>query len=291
MPVFASLYKAKTHEVPSDSSSAGSGGDVSVSATSFASLYEGKMASPPKKGGEEEMQQLEEEEEEEGGDCGSPKTGEQQRTRLDKERRPTSPVEWSGEKDASFISSRTSEAGTSCITTSSEAGTSTIVARVAGMGINSPTATSIAWSESSSESGMLHDDDLDTKRCFCCLQHKPRSAYSPGQWRMRDVKASRLAATRRKVEANLSESQHVKACLDTFEEAGEPLAWRKCTECMERTPGYKGPWGLTELNNRSSRWLAIRQPALDFLDDNEEEEAILTRKRYSMMELRHLGNE
>ena len=101
--------------------------------------------------------------------------------------------------------------------------------------------------------GKIVAGDLSTKRCYCCLEHKPRSAYSNGQWNANDVKPK----ARRKMEQK-GLSEQLAACIATFDQAGEQLAWRKCIQCMTQTKCLRGPLGLETKDSL--------QPDLSFLD-------------------------
>ena len=92
-------------------------------------------------------------------------------------------------------------------------------------------------------------DDVSTKRCCCCLEHKPRSAYSNGQWNAKDVRPK----ARRKIEQR-ELSEPLAACIATFDQAGESLSWRKCIQCMAQTKCLRGPLGMDTKNSLQPDW-------------------------------------
>ena len=93
-------------------------------------------------------------------------------------------------------------------------------------------------------------DDLSTKRCCCCLEHKPRSVYSNAQWNSRHVRPR----ARRKMEQQKELNEQLAACIATFDQNGEPLSWRKCIQCMAQTKCLRGPRGWETKNSLKPNW-------------------------------------
>lgn len=100
---------------------------------------------------------------------------------------------------------------------------------------------------------------LTTKRCFCCLEHKPRSAYSNGQWNLRHARPRARRNVELKYERELSEPLAER--IATFDQAGEPLSWRKCIQCIAQTKCLRGPLGLEMKSSLQPDWSFLVDPS------------------------------